>query len=133
MSATRIKNQPAALTTPPPGTRIPLGAIEIETGPNDMRRTIPPDVLAGLLEIAEALWYSDTQGWTAVDPEQIALTAHQLANMLGGIVGDGGSLDTSGVALAEKLTQEIEARTLASRGVNPSYYTIVVRDQAVSA
>ena len=135
MSATRsrTKNQPAGPTTPSPGTRIPLGAIEIETGPNDRRRTIPPDVLAGLLEIAEALWYNDTEGWTAVDPERVSLLAHQLSSMLGRVVGDGGSLETNDVAIVGKLAEEIEARTLAMRGVNPDYYTVIVRDQAVSS
>ena len=130
---TRPQKGATALATaavPPATRRIPLSAIEIETGPNDKRLTIPPDVLAELLSIAQDLWWNDSEGWTAFDHEQIALVAHNVAHLLGNIVGDGGGLDTSGVALVEKLTEEIEARTIAALGVNPSYYTVIVREQS---
>jgi hypothetical protein len=129
MSTTRTKNQPAAPTSPAPGTRIPLGSIEIETGPTDRRRTIPPDVLAGLLSIAEDLWYNDSQGWTAFDHEQIALVATTSRTCSGTSWARAGVSTRPASQLVEKLTEEIEARTTAALGVNPAYYTVVVRDQ----
>jgi hypothetical protein len=108
--------------------------VEIETRQDvPGGKAIPAEVLAAVLEVAEAMWYSEGVGWFVVDPEQIALVAYNVKKLLGSLVGAGESLDTAGVALVEKLTEEIEARTLASRGVDPKYYTVVVREPGAAA
>jgi hypothetical protein len=137
MSRSKIAPRPPKPSEPgrlDAGTRIPLSRIEILSGPDfDRGRKIPPDVLAVILGVAEALWYTDAQGWSITDAEDISIMTSSLATMLGDQVGAGESLGVSGCSLLEHIAEELSARINAVRGVNPAYYAVVVREPVESA
>ena len=109
---------------------LPLSDVEFFCGPQfDRGEVIPPEVIAAILEVAKALWWSEAQGWHIVDPEELAALTEPLSKTLQEHFMNDEKLCPSECFLLQHVTEEITARALACRGVNPKFYAVRMREQ----
>jgi hypothetical protein len=144
MSTPRLaqpKRQPVTPTSDPKVeglTFADVAAIEWNCG-HDEVRSMPVDVLIAVLSFAEDRWYAKPTGWDHLtDLDELGTRLHSLREALDHIVGEGGTLETSGVEqISDKLkdiTAQVDAQVCPWRQAEfHRNYRIALRDKVVAS
>jgi hypothetical protein len=119
--------------TPPTPAAIALSDIaEIRrraNGTDAATVTLTADRLAGVLRIAEDLWYTDTLGWSMLSYNGIALDASNLRRLLGEFVLNGEAVPVPAIAVLESIAASIDARAVYGEGGRAADFTLVMREK----